>query len=99
MNKPLSKYQRKNMTQEEIKEYESEYDEDGYKLIDTEDYCGYVIETWEHPTDSDPYKVWNDFDDRTDWVDTLEEVARSIEITKGDIDDEIAYYDEEEETE
>ena len=88
MKKELSKYQRKNMTVEEIKEHEKDVDADGYELILTEDYGGYTIDTRKRLDDSGAveWKVWNDFDDREDFAQEAEQLTRIIEELHDEID-------------
>lgn len=95
--KKLSKYQRKNMTPEAITEYEKDVDADGYELIKTDGYGGYTIETRKGVDDSGAveWKVWNDFDDHEDFAENEKQVDNIIQDLRDEIDEEIAYFDEE----
>lgn len=97
MKKELSKYQRKNMTAEEIKEHEKDIDSDGYELIETDYYGGYIIDTRKGLDDSGAveWKVWNDFDDREDFTQDEKQLANIIEELHDEIDDENDYWEEE----
>jgi hypothetical protein len=97
--KKLSKYQRKNMTAEEIEEYEKDIDEDGYELVESIDYEAYIIEISHNPKEVDKWKVWNDFDEQEWFTDNREHANSMIEDIKEDIQEEIDYYDEVDEDE
>ncbi len=98
MTKELSKYQRKNMNAEEIKEHEKDVDADGYELIETDDYCGYVIETRKRldAIGAVEWKVWNDFDDREDFAQEAEQLTRIIEQLHDEIDIDESWEEEDE---